>query len=188
MVWISVILSQQFVSPFIRCYKKSASKIPLVSTVISKATTKLDTEAFRHPILSEEQQKNGCRLGLDSWADTSCSGKHAFVDEFILGKSVTATGFTSSLGSMKNLPLANVLYAYDTNRGTTLLLEHSNTIYLGNDMEDSLANPIQSEECGNRVDLRPKVFIQEKMGHKQLHFQTVRSFLLNLMEFSLRFQ
>ena len=164
MVWISVILSQQFVSPFIRCYKKSASKISLVSTVIAKATTKLDTETFRHPTLSEEQQKNGCRLGLDSWADTSCSGKHAFVDEFILGKSVTATGFTSSLGSMKNLPLANVLYAYDTNRGTTLLLEHSNTIYLGNDMEDSLANPIQSEECGNRVDLRPKVFYPGEDG------------------------
>ena len=53
------------------------------------------------------------KLALDSYADTSCSSRHAFVEEFIEGKTVSVTGFFSSLGSVKNLLMANVLYAYD---------------------------------------------------------------------------
>ena len=59
---------------------------------------------------------------------------------------VTATGFTSHLGSVPNLPVANVLYAYDTTQGTVILLECNNGIYLGDKMSDSLMNPIQAEE------------------------------------------
>ena len=72
---------------------------------------------------------NGTRLGIDSWADTSCSGKHAYVESFVEGRTVNATGFSASLGSMKNLPIANVVYAYDKADGQTLLLENKNTIY-----------------------------------------------------------
>ena len=48
--------------------------------------------------------------------------------------------------------MAKVLYAYDKIDGRTIILEHNNTIYLGGDMDDSLANPIQSEEIGIRID------------------------------------
>ena len=65
---------------------------------------------FRHTPLYEEEMKLGCRLGLDSWADTVCSGKHAYVDEFIEGKSVNVTGFTSTLGSIDNLIIYHVLH------------------------------------------------------------------------------
>ena len=130
----------------------------------------LNTEHFRHPTLSPTQLKEGCRLGWDTWADTSCSGKHAYVDSFVEGKNVTATGFSPSLGSVKNLPVANVLYAYDTKFGTTLLLEHNNTIYLGEDMDDSLGNPIQSEECGVQVDTRSKKYYPDDKSAQSVRF------------------
>ena len=99
----------------------------ITTTKVSQAITKVNTDEFRHPTLSPDELKQGCSLRWDTWADTSCSGKHAYVDSFVMGKSVTVTGFSSMLGSMKNLPVANVLYAYDTKYGTTLLLEHNNT-------------------------------------------------------------
>ena len=82
--------------------------------MISWTQTK-ENSTFRHPVLNKDETKQGCRLGIDSWADTSCSGKHAYVEEFIEGKNVTASGFSNSLGELKNLPMANVLYAHDIN-------------------------------------------------------------------------
>ena len=139
------------------------------SKIHSATTTRRDT-IFTHPFLTHQELQSGSRLGLDTWADTSCSGKHAFVAEFIEGKLVTASGFSPSLGTVKDLPMANVLYAYDKPDGTTILLEHNNTIYLGADMEDSLGNPIQSEEHGIRVDLRPKAFYPHDDKSQSLTF------------------
>ena len=56
---------------------------------------------------------------------------------------------------------AHVLYAYDHEDGSVLLLEHNNTIYLVDVMQDSLSNPIQSETNGIRIDLRPKLHYAE---------------------------
>ena len=67
-------------------------------------------------------------MGIDSWSDTGCAGKHAYLEEFIYGRPVNATRFAPSLGSLNNLPIANVLYAYDTPSGKTVLLEHKNVI------------------------------------------------------------
>jgi hypothetical protein len=106
-------------------------KIKAIVTRISKTTTNHKSQTFRHPTLSPSEQENGCKLGIDSWADTCCAGKHCYVQEFVDGKTVTASGFTSSLGSLQNLPIANVIYAYDHSNGTTLLLECNNAIYMG---------------------------------------------------------
>ena len=75
------------------------------------------------------------------------------MDEFIVGKTVTATGFSSLLGKLDNLPYAHVLYAYDYGEGSIILLEHNNAIYMGDNMDDSMSNPIQSEEAGVKVDM-----------------------------------
>ena len=64
--------------------------------------------------LSDEELQNGCRLGFDSYADTCCAGKHARIKSFVEGKSVSASGFSNTMEVMENLPLANVLYVYDT--------------------------------------------------------------------------
>ena len=76
-------------------------------------------------------------------------------------KPSTATGFTASLGSLKDIPIYNVFYAYDTTDGKTILLEYSNPIHLGDQMEDSLGNPIQSEDNGIILDTRPTIYYND---------------------------
>ena len=67
--------------------------------------------------------KSGCRLGLYSWADTGCSGKYAYVNEFFEGNGFNVTGFTSTLVSIDNLPIAHVLHAFGKEDGTVVFLE-----------------------------------------------------------------
>ena len=80
---------------------------------------------------------------MDSWSDTGCSGKHAYVDEFVDGNSVNVTGLTSTLGSIYNLPISRLLCAFDKNYVTIVLLEHNNTIYMGGEIIDTFFNPIR---------------------------------------------
>ena len=137
---------------------------------IFKTCSSYDYDSFRHPILSKEQNQNGARLGIDTWADTACAGQHAFVEEFVVDKMVTASGFTQELGSLTDLPVANVLYAYDTSEGETLILESNNAIYLGDKMEDSLMNPIQAEEIGVRIDTRPQRYYPDIWTSQSISF------------------
>ena len=125
---------------------------------------------FCHPVLSDNEHVEVCKLGIDSWADTYCAGKHAFVEEFIEGKSVKATGFKSSLLSLSNLPITNVVYAYHAPDGTAIILECNNLICLGQKMSDSLLNPIQTEEVGARVDTGPKWYEPNEAGCKSINF------------------
>ena len=127
--------------------------------------------SFHHPVLNDEEHKHGGKLGIDSYADTCCSGRHCFVKEFIEGKSVTASGFTESLRSLKNLPIANVLYAMDHFDGTVIILECNNTIYLGEQMDESLANPIQLEENNVRVNTRPRTYYPDDPNAQSILFE-----------------
>ena len=149
---------------------KKPIRVSVLTTRIAKAVTESYADSFRHPKLSTAEHNEGCKLGIDSWADTCCAGKHAYVEEFIEGKTVTATGFTSSLGSIKSLPIANVLYAYDAPDGTVIVLECNNSIYLGDKMNDSLLNPIQAEEVGVRIDIRPRRYYPEDIGCQSIQF------------------
>ena len=81
------------------------------------SATGFDPDTFRHPTLTSDELHEGCKLGIDTWADTSYAGKHAYVEEFIIGKYVTASGFTAELGQIESLPMANVFYAYDNKDG-----------------------------------------------------------------------
>ena len=58
---------------------------------------------------------------------------------------MTDTWFSSSMDSLKDLHIANDLYAYNTLDGTNILLDHNNTIYMGDVVEDFLANTLHSE-------------------------------------------
>ena len=120
------------------------------------------TSNFRHPVLSDEETRLGCRLGIDSWADTCCAGRHAHVLEFVEGRTVTAHGFASSLTPITNLSIANVAYAYDTADGETYVFIVNNSIYLGDLMEDGLLNPIQCMENNIRIDIRPSRFCPDE--------------------------
>ena len=114
--------------------------------------------------------KSGCRLGLDYWSETGCSDKHAYVDEFVEGKSVNVTGSTSTLVSIDNIPISDVLYEFDKEDGTVVWLEHNNTIYKGDNMIDSLDNPIQCEDNYTRIDLHPKVYNLNNNKNQSINF------------------
>ena len=114
-------------------------------------------------------------MGLDSWDGTGCSGKHAYVDEFIGGNSVNVTGFISTLASIDNLPIAHVLYAFGKYYGTVVLLEQNNTVYTGYDMIDSLSKPIQYKDNDVRVYLRPKLYDQNSNNAQLINFSDVTS-------------
>ena len=105
-----------------------------------------DYDSFHHPVLPDHKHNAGTCLGTDSWDDTTCAGKYSFVEEFFVGKAVTASGLSPDLGTIGNLPVSNALYAHDTENGENILLESNNAIYLGENMFDLLINPIQAEE------------------------------------------
>ena len=69
---------------------------------------------------------------------------------------MTATGLTSSLGKIENLPIVNVVYAYNSRNGSTNLLKSNNCVYLGDEMQDYLVNPSQLELIDIRMDVQPK--------------------------------
>ena len=108
--------------------------------------------------LNDEELRNGCKLGFDLYADTCCAGKHAWIESFVEGKMVLVSGFWNSMKVMENLPLANVLYAYDTQEGETLILRVNYSIYLGEHMDGSLLCPNQCRENGIMINTRPKIY------------------------------
>ena len=125
----------------------------LSTQIFAAATSRYKIETFVHPKLSDDEHFHGTRLGFDSWADSCCAGKHAYVDSFVEGKFINASGFSTALGKLENLPIANVIYAHDLENGEVILLENHNAIYMGNDMVDSLVNPIHMEESGVHLDI-----------------------------------
>ena len=139
------------------CNQSFLSRVaPVIFKVFNGPNT--SQHKFHHPPLTDHERRYGCRLGIDSWADTSCAGRHAHVLEFVEGRSVTAHGFATSLPSIDNLSIANVAYAYDSPSGETYILVVNNSIYLGSLMDDSLLNPIQCLLNGIRIDIRPQAF------------------------------
>ena len=96
---------------------------------IVKNYTQVNHEQFHHHKLSKADLLKGCRLGIDSWANTGCAGENAYAEEFISGRTANATGFAPSLGSINNLSIDKVIYAYDKPSGNTVLLELNNVIY-----------------------------------------------------------
>ena len=134
----------------------TTSKILRDSSV--NATTNSKNQRNSKPTLSDDEMKNGCKLGIDSWADTCCAGKHAHIDSFVEGRVVNVSGFSNELPQIESIPIANVKYAYDSNDGKTYILTMNNAIYLGNSMENALICPNQCRENGIQVDTRPKYY------------------------------
>ena len=111
--------------------------------------------------LNDTEMSEGCKLGFDSFADTCCSGRHARVESFVDGKTVSANAFTKLVPTLTDLPIANVVYAYDGDDGVVYLFRINNSIYLGEGMEDSLLCPNQCRENGIEIDTRPKVYCND---------------------------
>ena len=135
-----------------------------ICTFLSRVhcTNVISSSRSKSTRLTKEEWNSGCMLGLDTWADTCCVGKHARINEIIKGKSVTATGFASSLKSIPDLPIVNCSLAYDSSDGKTYILKINNAIFLGEQMENCLLCPNQCEVNDVRITLRTKIIITHR--------------------------
>ena len=109
-------------------------------------------------------------LGLYYWAYTSCSGKKSYVDEFVEGKSVNLTVFTSNLVSIDKITISHVLYKFDKKDETVVFIEQNNKIFMGDNMIDSLDKPIGCEDNDVRVDLRSKIYYPHNNNSQSINF------------------
>ena len=114
--------------------------------------------------------RSDCRLVLDSWDKTGCSGNYAHVDEFVEGKSVNLTVFTSNLVSIDKITISHVLYKFDKKDETVVFIEQNNTIFMGDNMIDSLDKPIGCEDNDVRVDLRSKIYYPHNNNSQSITF------------------
>ena len=63
--------------------------------------------------LTNDERKDGRRLGSDSHADISVAGRHARVLSYVDGHVCTVHPFHDRYQPKKNVKVANVAYAYD---------------------------------------------------------------------------
>ena len=124
---------------------------------------------FSHPVLSKAELLVGCKLGIDSYVDTSCSGRHTHVIEFIEGKEITAKAWDNH--TTKNLKIANVAYSYDSPAGEVFILIVNQTIYGGEFMEDSLLQPIQCLNNGVQINTNPKHYYPDDISAQSLRYE-----------------
>ena len=116
--WRLLLLLQNYlIDYFHNGIPKTQHVISSIFSKIAKTYTQVNYDQFRHQKLSKAELLKVCSLGINSWADRGCARKHAYIEEFISGRTVNATVFAPSLGSLNNLTIANVLYAYDTTSG-----------------------------------------------------------------------
>ena len=102
--------------------------------------------------LTDEEMKRGCKLGMDSHADTSCVNKHAYVESIVEGMVVDAIPFDGSLGKASNLPIVHAIYAIDNPLTfSTHLIRICNSIYIHH-MEQALLCPNQARQYGTVID------------------------------------
>lgn len=105
-----------------------------------------------NPFLSLQEMQSGCRLGIDSHADTTCVNHHAFIQEIVEGQTVDAVPFDSSIGKLEDLPIVHAILAVDNNlTHETHLLRLNNSIYVKS-MENCLLCPNQAREFGTVID------------------------------------
>ena len=125
----------------------------------------LNMDTITYPSLNKNELFQGCNLIMDSGVDTCCAGKHAWVTELIQGISVSCRGFSDSLPVKEDLPIANVIYAYDcAHQGKTILSHINYCIHMGKKKNDALACPNQMRSFGVTVDERPSVYYPNEIG------------------------
>ena len=102
--------------------------------------------------LEEDEMKAGCRLGIDSHADTSCINKHAYVEHAVDGVAVDALPFDDNLGKASNLHIAHATHAID-NPVTfrTHLIRINNGAHIPT-MKQALLCPNQARQFGTIID------------------------------------
>jgi len=106
-----------------------------------------------------------CRAELDSHADTCGVNDTAYVLEYT-GQVAEVAGFSSSIGSLSEVPIVKAVLAYDPpSTGETIILIINQALYFKNNIEHILLNPNQLRTYGLEVDDIPKHLSEGKSTH-----------------------
>ena len=101
--------------------------------------------------LTTIELESGCRLGIDSHADTTCAGRHFKITERIEGTSYNVSPFSGP--SFNNVSMVNGLMATDREDGQDgYILEINNALDFTNAMEHSLLCPMQARLNGVKIN------------------------------------
>ena len=87
-----------------------------------------------------------------------------------MGKFIATKVFTAYLGPVDNIPIEKKLCTYYAANRETIILETNNSIYLCDNMDDLLINPIQSGELVVRVNTRPKCYYMDDPSAQLVSF------------------
>lgn len=110
--------------------------------------------------LTPIEQKAGCRLGIDTHADTTCAGRHVRILEHIQGSTYNVSPFTGP--AIKDIGMINGALAVDREDGQGgYILELNNALDFTKTMEHSLLCPMQARINQVQIDDVPK-FIDPK--------------------------
>ena len=117
----------------------------------------------------------GYELLVDSGTDSGVAGKHAHITEIIESLSSSAKGFSDNLLVHNNLPIVNVLYAYDhLDNGEVFILEFNHVIYLGKDKTESITCLNQMRLSGIHIYGRPQVLLPNSNNVQYIIAQDIR--------------
>ena len=120
--------------------------------------------------LSDEEMREGCRLGMDSHADVSCVGRHARITEVFHGKTCNVLPFNDSYDAMTNIQTVNASFAFDSIDGRTYILNVNQGLDFTTTMEHSLLCPNQSRAAGVVIDDVPKFLDYSKKSTHSIWF------------------
>ena len=94
--------------------------------------------------LSKYELSVGCKVGIDSHADTSCAGKHVRILERIDGKSYSVSPFNDQYKPLENVKMINGIVAVDRDDGSGFIVELNNFLDFTDSMNDSIVVPMQA--------------------------------------------
>ena len=124
------------------------------------------------PPLSDDEYRNGCKLGLDSHADVHCVGQHARIVDIFEGRSCTVHPFHDSYSPMRDINTVNACFAFDTSEGETYILHVNQALNFTDSMEHSLLCVNQARMHGVVVDDVPLFLDHHKRSTHSVYFPT----------------
>jgi hypothetical protein len=104
------------------------------------------------------------RVEVDSRADTCCLGQTFVMED--TGRSADVQGFSSELGSLKDIPIGTCATAIDiAATQTTIIAVFHESLYFGDSLKESLLNPNQCQANSLTVDTCPRQYSNGKSVH-----------------------
>ena len=108
--------------------------------------------------LSQIELREGCRMGIDTHADTSCAGRHVRIMEHIDGIQYNVSPFSGP--SLPNISMINGIIAVDREDGQGgYILELNNALNFTNIIQHSLLCPMQARVNQVTIEDSPKLIV-----------------------------